>query len=137
MTSSDHAALVRRLVADVWNDGRPETAAELIGPALPGLGATGPEGTLAWHRDRREAFPDLTYQVTSLLVDGDEVAFWWQASGTQRGRFGDLPATGRAVEYHGATFLRIADGRVVALRSVNDLFGLLMQLGAEVTPPVS
>jgi predicted ester cyclase len=135
--ASDHAALVRRMVADVWNDARPDTAYDLIGAELPGLDGTGPEGTLAWHRARRESFPDLTYEITSLLVDGDEVAFWWQASGTQRGRFGDLPATGRAVEYHGATFLRIADGRVVALRSVNDLFGLLMQLGAEVTPPVS
>lgn len=133
--SADPAAVVRRLVADVWNAARLETAYDVVGPDLPGLDGVGPDATLAWHADRRLAFPDLVYEIVELVADGEQVAFSWQARGTQRGAFGPVPATGRQVSYRGATFCRVVDGRVVALSSVNDLFGLLQQLGVEVTPP--
>ena len=85
--SPDPADVIRRFVADVWNDGRPQTAYDVIGPDLPGLDGIGPEATLAWHADRRTSFPD--------------------------------------------------DGLVVEVSSVNDLFGLLQQLGVEVSPPTT
>jgi steroid delta-isomerase-like uncharacterized protein len=129
------AAVVERLVDDVWNASRPQTAYEVIGPELPGLEGVGPAATLAWHDDRRQAFPDLVYTVTTLVADGEQVALAWEANGTQRGAFGPVPATGKAVTYRGATFCRVVDGLIVELASVNDLFGLLQQLGVEVTPP--
>lgn len=129
------AAVVRRLVGDVWNAARPQTAYDVVGPDLPGLDTVGPEGTLAWHEDRRSSFPDLAYTVTRLVAEGEQVAFAWEATGTQHGAFGPVPPTGRSVHYRGTTFCRVVDGRVVEIASVNDLFGLLQQLGVEVTPP--
>jgi predicted ester cyclase len=133
--STSPAEVVRRFVADVWNGERPQTAYDVIGPDLPGLDGVGPEATLAWHADRRDSFPDLVYEIDDLLVEGEQVAFRWEAAGTQGGTFGPVPATGRPVRYRGATFCRVVDGKVVDVSSVNDLFGLLQQLGIEVSPP--
>jgi predicted ester cyclase len=132
----DREALVRRFVADVWNGQRPESAHELVSPGCPGAMGAGPEGVLAWHADRRESFPDLAYEVVDVVADDDRVAVRWRAAGTQRGRFGPVPPTGRPVAYAGATFLRFdADGKIVNVWSVNELFGVLEQLGVRFTPP--
>ncbi|MFB9237511.1 ester cyclase [Plantactinospora siamensis] len=132
----DAETVGRRLVADVWNGGREESAYELIGPDCPGLGGVGPEATLAWHRDRRGAFPDLRYKLVDVVASADRVALRWRAAGTQRGRFGPVPPTGRLVSYSGATFLRLdGDGRISDVWSVNELFQVLQQLGVEMLPP--
>jgi steroid delta-isomerase-like uncharacterized protein len=135
--TADPAEVIRRFVADVWNGERLPTAYDFVGPDLPGLDGVGPEATLAWHADRRTSFPDLVYEIVDLVAEGDQVAFRWEATGTQLGAFGPVPATGRTVRYHGATFCRVVDGLVVEVSSVNDLFGLLQQLGVEVSPPTA
>ncbi|TYC06971.1 ester cyclase [Micromonospora sp. WP24] len=132
----DTEAAARRLIADVWNAGREESAYELIAPECPGLGGTGPEATLAWHRERRAAFPDLRYKIVDLVADGDRAAVHWRAAGTQVGQFGPVPPTGRVASYSGASFLRFdTNGRIVDVWSVNELFQVLQQLGVEMIPP--
>lgn len=86
MTDLEVAA--RRFVADVWNGGREESAYELIAEGCPGLGGTGPAATLAWHRDRRAAFPDLRYKIVDLVASADRVAVRWRAAGTRPGSSG-------------------------------------------------
>ena len=135
---SDLEAAVRRFVTDVWNGEREESAYELIADECPGMGGTGPEATLAWHRDRRAAFPDQHYEIVDLVVSGDRAAFRWRGSGTQRGQFGPIPPTGRKVEYSGATFIRFnADGKIADVWSVNELFQVCQQLGVQMTPPAA
>jgi predicted ester cyclase len=132
----DNAAAARRFVEDVWNGAREDSAHELIAPGCPGLDGTGPDAVLAWHRDRRASFPDQHYEIVDLVADGDLVALRWQGSGTQHGRFGPVPPTGRRVAYAGATFLTFdAAGRIADVWSVNELFQVLQQLGVTVTPP--
>ncbi|MBM7082372.1 ester cyclase [Micromonospora sp. WMMD734] len=134
----DVAAVARRFVADVWNAGREESAYELVAQECPGLGGTGPAAVLAWHRDRRAAFPDLRYKLVDVVAAGDRVALRWRAAGTQAGQFGPVPPTGQVVSYSGATFLRFdAAGRIVDVWSVNELFQLLQQLGVEMLPPLT
>lgn len=128
----------RRFVADVWNGGREESAYDLIADECPGLGGAGPEATLAWHRDRRAAFPDLRYKIVDVVADGARVALHWRAAGTQLGQFGPVPPTGGLVSYSGATFLRFDDaGKIVEVWSVNELFQVLQQLGVQMLPPDS
>jgi predicted ester cyclase len=132
----DLEATVRRFVSDVWNGEREQTAYELIADGCPGLGPTGPEGVLLWHRARRASFPDQRYEVVEIVTSGDRAAVRWRATGTQGGQFGPVPATGRPVDYSGATFLRFDDaGRVADVWSVNELFQVLEQLGVSFTPP--
>ena len=126
--------VARRLVEDVWNGAAEDAALDLVDPACPG---GGPDGTLAWHRSTREAFPDLRYEVVAVVAAGDEVALRWHATGTQRGAFGPVPPTGRRVAYAGATFLRVRAGRVVDVWSVNEQFRKLEQLGVTFAPPAA
>ncbi|WP_328342760.1 ester cyclase [Micromonospora sp. NBC_00421] len=134
----DVEAVARRFVADVWNAGREESAYELVAEGCPGLGGTGPAAVLAWHRDRRAAFPDLRYKLVDVVATGERVALRWRAAGTQAGQFGPVPPTGQVVSYSGATFLRFdAAGRIVDVWSVNELFQLLQQLGVEMLPPLT
>ncbi|BCB81304.1 hypothetical protein GCM10022251_62090 [Phytohabitans flavus] len=129
---------VRQFVADVWNGNQEETAYDLIASDCPGLGESGPRGVLAWHGERRAAFPDLRYKIIDLLVDGERAAIHWRAAGTQTGQFGPVPATGEVVSYSGATFLRFdGDGKISDVWSVNELFQVLQQLGVEFIPPGS
>ena len=81
--SASPAEVVRRFVRDVWNRERPQTAYDVVGPDLPGMDGVGPEATLAWHADRRTSFPDLVYEIGDLVADGEQVAFRWEAAGTQ------------------------------------------------------
>ena len=46
-----------------------------------------------------------------------------------------MPPTGRSVEYDGATFPRVDDGKLVEVWSINELFAVLEQLGVRMTPP--
>ncbi|QDY10711.1 ester cyclase [Micromonospora sp. HM134] len=134
----DVEAVARRFVTDVWNAGREESAYELVAEECPGLGGTGPAAVLAWHRERRAAFPDLRYKLVDVVAAGDRVALRWRAAGTQAGQFGPVPPTGQVVSYSGATFLRFdAVGRIVDAWSVNELFQLLQQLGVEMLPPLT
>ena len=133
---SDNAEAARRFVSDVWNGNREESVYELVAEDCPGAMGSGPDATLAWHRDRRSSFPDLRYDIEDLVAADDRVVLHWHATGTQQGQFGPVPATGRAVDYHGATFLTFnSDGRVCRVWSINELFQVLQQLGVTVTPP--
>jgi predicted ester cyclase len=133
---ADLDAVTRRFVADVWNAAREDSVHDLVAPECPGLGGNGPEAVLAWHRERRAAFPDLRYKLVDVVVAEQKVAVHWRAAGTQLGQFGPVPPTGQVVSYSGASFLRFGDdGRVLDVWSVNELFQLLQQLGVEFVPP--
>lgn len=42
-----------------------------------------------------QAIPDLAFTARRLIVQGDWIAAEWFASGTAKGEYGGLPATGR------------------------------------------
>ncbi len=48
-----------------------------------------------------EFCPDLTLETRLQVVDGDDVAFEWTMSGTQRGDLADIPAAGRTFSVNG------------------------------------
>ena len=76
-------------------------------------------------------FPDLTVEVSDVLVEGTEAAVEWAYRGTfQEGEMFGVEADGQAVEVAGMTIYRIEDGQVQSERGVVDNFGLMMQLGA-------
>jgi predicted ester cyclase len=137
---TDVRDVVERLVRDVWNGHAVQAVEELVDPGHAGPEAAavadGAQQVLAWHLERRRSFPDLTYEIVDLLVDGDRAALRWRARGTQGGPYGPVPPTGRSAEWEGATFLRIRAGKVVETWSVNEMFQLVQQLGARVVPPV-
>jgi predicted ester cyclase len=66
-----------------------------------------------------------------LLVTGDGWTAWrWRLSGTHRGEFGGLAATGREVDFSGASIARLDDEVICELWTFPDRLAFLQQVGA-------
>jgi steroid delta-isomerase-like uncharacterized protein len=79
------------------------------------------------------AFPDLTFDATTIIEQGATVAFEGTGKGTHRGPLtgpaGEIAATNRPVEMKFAAFLRVENGLIAEERRYYDLAGLMQQLG--------
>jgi steroid delta-isomerase-like uncharacterized protein len=75
------------------------------------------------------AFTDFHLDQGAVLVDGDQVAIFATASGTDHGGFMGMPPTGRAVKVPIVFLYEVRDGLIVADRRVYDFTGLLVQIG--------
>lgn len=121
--STPNRDVVDRVVTDVFNAGRYDTADQLFSPPF-----AQDERTFAMAI--RRAFPDLRVALDRVVDGGDWVAIHWTATGTHQGDFAGVPATGRKAVWSGAWFWRVANGRVVEGKELNvwDRQGLQTQL---------
>jgi steroid delta-isomerase-like uncharacterized protein len=134
--SEANKAISRRVVEEVFNDGRLEAADELVAadfvghdPALPEP-SMGPEGLKQQAEGYRTAFPDMRLQIDDIIAEGDRVATRWTARGTHEGELFGIPASGKQATVTGMTIDRIVDGRIAESWNNWDTLGLLQQLGA-------
>jgi steroid delta-isomerase-like uncharacterized protein len=82
----------------------------------------------AW-KDWHQGFSDLSNEIEDLIATDDRVVVRYRFSGTHDGPVMDVPATGRHVETVGMVIFRIEDGKLVEEWAMDDIFGLLEQLG--------
>lgn len=78
-----------------------------------------------WH----QAFSDISIVPEKLIAEGDLVAIYWIARGTNTGTGNGLPATGKKAELAGITIWRIVDGKIREEWSAFDQLSLMQQLG--------
>ena len=129
-------AVVRRWIEEFKTGGDESVGDEVRSPhfvnhsAPPGAPA-GPEAGKLYFRALRAAFPDLHVRIEDMLAEGDRVVTRQTFSGTHRGEWLGVPATGRTVSWAVIDIVRLADGRLVDHWAVADLHGLLGQLTAE------
>jgi steroid delta-isomerase-like uncharacterized protein len=74
-------------------------------------------------------FPDLTFTVEHIVVDGGKVAVSGVLTGTSTGGFMGLPTSGKAIRVPVMTMGVVADGLIMEELRVYDFTGLLMQAG--------
>lgn len=127
-----NALLVRRDAA--WKARDPATLASLHDVHGVVISPTGGvlEGRAEIERVYRlwfSAFPDLTTQTDTSLVDGDRAVQILRFSATHAGEFFGLAATGRRVEVTVACVLTLADNRIIEERRIYDFTGVLVQVG--------
>jgi predicted ester cyclase len=133
MTPEGNKAVVRRWIEEFKTGGDESVSDELRSPdfvnhsAPPGAPAGPDAGKLAF-RAMRGAFPDLHVTIEDQLADGDQVVTRQTFSGTHRGEWLGVPATGRAVSWAVIDIVRLVDGRLVDHWAVADMHGLLGQL---------
>ena len=75
------------------------------------------------------AFPDLGMDVEEVLVDDQRAAVMATFTGTDRGGFMGMPATGRCVTIPVVFLYEFQDGKIVRDRRVYDFTGMLVQVG--------
>jgi steroid delta-isomerase-like uncharacterized protein len=74
---------------------------------LPGTTATGRELVAEWVTMSKLAFPDARYEIQSAVSSGDEAVYLVRFTGTHRGEFLGIPATGRKVDVLLMDWIRI------------------------------
>ena len=76
-----------------------------------------------------DAFPDIELALEDVIAEGNQAVLVLRLSGTHRGPFLGLPATGKRIEFR-AVFLQRLDGKQIAHeRRIYDFSGLLIKLG--------
>jgi steroid delta-isomerase-like uncharacterized protein len=99
---------------------------------FPGQGP-GVEGLKDVLRGLRTAFPDIHWTTEEQIAQADKVITRFEWTGTHRGEFLGVPATGRPVKVWGMVIDRFEEGRIKDTRILMDALGMMMQLG--VVPP--
>ena len=138
MAEAENQAIVERFLVEVLNQGRLATADEIVAEnfveldPLPGQ-RQGREGLKEIIAMLRTAFPDMHWSIEETIAAGEKVVTRFTWTGTQKGEFLGIPATGRAVSVKGVVIDRIVDGRMTDSRILMDNLGMMQQLG--VIPP--
>jgi steroid delta-isomerase-like uncharacterized protein len=130
----DHAATARRLY-DLINardiDGFARHLADdfVEHEETPGLAPT-KAGVEAFFRMQLAGFPDMHMHVEDVVASGDKVVARVRYTGTHRGEFMGMPATGKGVDVQLIDMFRFGDDGLVREHwGVMDALAMMQQLG--------
>jgi predicted ester cyclase len=82
-----------------------------------------------------EPFPDVLFVFEDIIAEDDLVFGRGVISGTHKGEFFGIPATGKRVHWTGTRLFRLKDSKVTEGWINLDFLGLLQQMGAVPAPP--
>jgi steroid delta-isomerase-like uncharacterized protein len=134
LSEARNVATLERFVEEVINQGQFEAADELVEEnfveldPFPGQ-QQGREGLKDVIRMMRIGFPDIHWTLEETIASGDKVVSRFKWTGTQRGEFLGIPATGRKVTVPGVVIDRLNDGKMADSRILMDTLGMMQQLG--------
>jgi steroid delta-isomerase-like uncharacterized protein len=134
--SEANKTIARRVIEEIYGQGRLDTADELIADDAISHDAALPEPLrgIQGIRDAaagyRAGFPDLHLRIEEQCSEGELVCSRWTATGTHTGDFWGLAPTGKEATVTGMTMDRIAGGKIVESWTSWDALGLMQQLGA-------
>jgi len=136
---TDLKTKLERIPLEILNQGKYELIDEIYAPdfvehyAQPGVPPTR-EGFKQFAMAYRSAFPDLRYTVEDAIEAGDKIVHRLSASGTMKGDFLGMPATGKHATWTEIHIGRVADGRLVEHWGLVDQLALFVQLGIVPAP---
>jgi predicted ester cyclase len=135
-------ATVNRIAYEGFNEGSLDVVDEVMSAdfidhnPLPGSPA-GREGIKALILAARSAFPDLKNTVIHQVAEGDWIVNHVRSTGTMKGDFMGMKATGKSATWDAVHIARLRDGKVVEHWAVQDQLGMLQQLGLAPAPPAA
>jgi steroid delta-isomerase-like uncharacterized protein len=125
---------IKRYFDEVWNMGHLSVIDEIVAdgymnhdPANPK--GKGPKGLKEFVAKYRNAFPDLNFVIEDMMAEGDKVITRYTWSGTHKGTFSGIPATGNSVMGSGILISRFSEGKLWENWANWDALGLMEQLG--------
>ena len=83
------------------------------------------------------AFPDLRFEISELVAEGDRVAWRLTSRGTHQGPLPGIPPTGKKFVGLAYAFIRIEDGKILEYWGGPDTWITLQQLGVTLSAPKS
>jgi steroid delta-isomerase-like uncharacterized protein len=132
MDSETNKAIVRKYV-ELWSTGNlaladEVLAADFVDHTHPNQ-TPGPESVEQEVTAFREGFPDVRIIIEQIIAEGDSVAFRFVLRGTHLGTFAGFPPTGKENVLTGADFIRISNGKMVELWSIQATLSWVQGLG--------
>lgn len=82
----------------------------------------------------RTSFPNLKYTIEDAIAEGDLVVHRSIATGTMKGDFLGMPATGKSATWGEIHIVRVQNGKIVEHWASVDQLGMFQQLGLAPTP---
>ncbi len=102
---------------------------------IPGVDTNGPEGfqrvTALFHA----AFPDMKISENMVIAEGDLAMSHFRMTGTNKGEFMGMPATGKAIDIEGVDIVRFANGKAVEHWGYYEEAKMMQQLGLMPSAP--
>jgi predicted ester cyclase len=136
MTREEISTSLRRAIEAVYSGGDATTHQEVSHPERVShmygqrqMEGAAPVGALS--QQLRTAFPDLHAEFEDLLVDGDRAALRLSLTGTHKGPFMGVAATGKAVQWESIGIAHFRDGQMYRVWVQPDMLGLMRQLGVD------
>ena len=131
---TDASILAARRYAAFWNTGDPVYAIAALSPnfydpTLPAGRPQGLAGPLQTSQTFRTAVPDLSAEITDMVVAGDRVAVHLRLKGHFTGRFGDVVGKGQVIDFQAFDLYRIHGGQIAENWHLEDNLGLMQQMG--------
>jgi predicted ester cyclase len=131
---TEAAANYRRIPLEIFNEGKVELVDELLTEdfvehaAPPGF-PTDRNALTQYVTGLRAAFPDFRYDILGQWEDGDTHIGYLQGTGTMKGDFMGMPASGKSATWTEVHIGRMVDGKLAEHWAVVDQLGMLTQLG--------
>lgn len=139
MSTEQNKATVRRVYDEVVNRGNMTLIEELWSPdyvnhaAAPGTPPTR-DSLRAYFTALRTAFPDIHYRVDDTIAEGDKVVIRTTVTGTMKGDFSGMAASGKSASWEEIHITKFKDGKVASHWSLVDQLKMLQQLGFAEAP---
>ncbi|NLG49234.1 MAG: ester cyclase [Chloroflexi bacterium] len=133
MSIERNKQLVFRFFEELMSLGHTEVADEIIGPDFPPQEKDlkpGPEGIKAYVDAYHAGFPDLRYDVQSMVAEGNQVAVRWTMTGIHEGEFMGISPTSEPISIPGMSFFDVEGSRLIQGWIIYDHLALYEKLGA-------
>jgi steroid delta-isomerase-like uncharacterized protein len=127
--TQSNKAVIRKLYDMALNKRRLDLLQDLIAEEYTGpQGQKGAAGFEAPVAPLINAFPDMQWNIETLIAEGDEVVVSWKLTGTHTGQFTYIAPTGKMVTSGGIGIYLLKDGKVTASKIYTDRLGFLQAL---------
>ncbi|ESA38955.1 ester cyclase [Leptolyngbya sp. Heron Island J] len=133
----------RQFFEEIIAGGHIDQIAELVTPDfilhLPALPTPvrGQAGLERFVTTMRTAFPDIRYTLEREMCDNTMTALRWHMTGTHRGPFRGIPASGNTVTMQGVSLFRLEEGQIAEIWINENDLGLLEQLTSAPPEPAA
>ncbi len=131
--SVENTAVVRAFLMEVIGSHDADARPDLIAPGyLSHFGSMPPLDHEGWKQMAGgffTAFPDLDLTIQDEVAAGDRVAVRWTWTGTHAGDLMGMPPTGKRVHTVGMGVYRVVDGKIAEEWVLEDMMGIMHQLG--------
>jgi steroid delta-isomerase-like uncharacterized protein len=132
MSIESSKAVVQRFVDEVANGRSLNLVNDLLSDNFrlpPGDGGLDRDGLVAVLQYYFAAFPDLHYEVETLVAEGDTVVARARMRGTHSGEYEGQIGSGRTFEVDEVDIFDVVNDRITGYRIIWDELGFRRQLG--------